>query len=260
MIEIDVAGGIFRDLIFYGNRHSKDLLEIPGGTGYNVFAGLRALGVNVYFHANIGKDWPFEKDDGFNIVENEKSGVFVSLNEIEVLAVYRGANLHAKNGSLRSRILFSSLECGGNTFERYAKSMRTSNGIVILDPSPIFEWKDEYIELCDYLLPNEEEYSAIFGKNILPPRVKIFKKLGEKGAKYIEKNEEYYIPASQGGKFSLGCGDAFDAIVLYGLLNNKTPLEILKTAIEAGTAASFIKGSSTAVVEAIENVKHYFEL
>lgn len=58
----------------------------------------------------------------------------------------------------------------------------------------------------------------------------------------------------------MGCGDAFDTAVLYGLLNNKTPLEVLKTAIKAGTAASFIKESSTAVVEAIENVKHYFEL
>jgi len=28
-------------ILFYGQMHADDVIEMPGGTGYNVFAGLR---------------------------------------------------------------------------------------------------------------------------------------------------------------------------------------------------------------------------
>ncbi len=248
MTEIDILGGAFRDLIFYGDIHSTDFLEMPGGTGYNVFAGLRALHVEVYFHNAVGKDWPFEK---LKTVGSKKSGVFISRNETKVLAVYRGANLWVKEEPLQSRVLFSTLECGGDTFEKYAENAKKTHATVILDPSPIFEWKSSYLELCDVLLPNHKELQYILRreKNI-PPHLEIFTKLGQKGGMYLKGKKKYVLSVSKGGSFPLGCGDAFDVAILYALLKKLDAYQALKIAIEAGRGASFIRGSSTAVVKA----------
>lgn len=250
-MKIDVLGGVFRDFIFYGGKHSKDFLEMPGGTGYNVFAGLRVLHVNTCFHGTVGNDWPFEK---LNTLRSQKSGVFVSQNEIKVLAVYRGANLLTKYEPLQSKILFATLECGGDTFERYAKSVKKANGIVVLDPSPIFEWKPHYLELCDILLPNADEYQFIFRESKLPKGVEIFEKLGSSGGIHLKDGKKHHLHVSSGGEFSLGCGDAFDVAVLYSILKNKNPSETLKIAVEVGRRASFIRGSSAAVLKAVEEL------
>ncbi len=254
-MEVDVVGGVFRDLIFYGDTHSDEFLEMPGGSGYNVFAALRSLNVKVNFHAVVGNDWPFEE---FPIV-NSKSGVFVSQNETKVLAVYRGANLSACYTPFRSKTLFATLECGGKIFEKYAKEMKRANGRVILDPSPIFEWNDKYIELCDVLLPNEEEYGTIFGRNALPQNLEIYIKLGAKGGVHFKDGKKFHVSVEEGGKFPLGCGDAFDATVVYGLLKRKRPHEILKMAVEMGRNTSLIRGSSSAVLKAIEKLDIRYE-
>lgn len=254
-MDVDVVGGAFRDLLFYGDRHSKKLLEMPGGTGYNVFTGLRALGINAYFHASVGEDWPFERLSTLNVVKSKKSGVFVSLNESDVLAVYRGANLLTKYEPPRSKILFASLECGGSIFKKYAESVKSLNGTVVLDPSPVFEWKPRYVELCDYLLPNAEEYRVIFKENDPPHGVKIFKKLGSIGAEYLEDGEKRSFHTIIRGEFPLGCGDAFDVAILYGIFKNMKSTETLEMAIEMGCRASLVRGSSTAVEEAVKSVK-----
>jgi hypothetical protein len=51
--QIHILGGIFRDFIFYGKVHASSILEIPGGTGYNVYKGLIELGINVGFSGSV---------------------------------------------------------------------------------------------------------------------------------------------------------------------------------------------------------------
>ena len=252
-VDIDILGGEFRDIIFYGNDiHSDNFLEVPGGTGYNVFIGLLRLGFSVKFHGKVGNDWPFEL---FTVRdEKEKSGIFVSRNEKTILGVYRGANLTVEYSPLQSSILFSTLECGGGIFKIYASSVKKEGGLVVLDPSPITEWRPEYLKMCDILLPDEEEYNVILSSTTQTEMGSkcFFIKKGRNGAIYMEGNvAKYLVFTEPGGKHTLGCGDAFDVVVLYGLLKQVQKDKVLELANNAGRRASFIKGSSTAVEEAI---------
>ncbi len=243
---IDILGGAFRDILFYGQVHAEDVIEMPGGTGYNVFAGLREMGIESTFHCATGDDWPFES---LRHVSG-KSGIFVCRNEREILAVYRGVNLNTPIEEINSKILFSTLECGGNAFEKYAKKMKDSGGIVILDPSPYFEWREEYTNLCDILIPNEREFESISSSKFK----KVFLKLGENGGKYIQDTVEISQNISKKGDFPLGCGDAFDVGVIYGFLTGKDPDQILEIAVNLGETASFFRGSSSAVIEAVNRI------
>ncbi len=241
---IDIVGGVFRDILFYGQTHADDVVEMPGGTGYNVFAGLREIGIRANFHCAVGDDWPFES---LNHV-NGKSGIFVCRNEKDVLAVYRGVNLHLPIEKIESKVLFITLECGADVFEQYAKQVKNSGGIVILDPSPIFEWQDRYADLCDILIPNEKEFESMS----LSKSKKVFLKLGEYGGKFIDDTVEITKKVSHKGDFPLGCGDAFDVAVIRGFMMKDKPEKILETAVELGQKASFFRGSSSAVIQAIK--------
>ncbi|MGC8684046.1 MAG: hypothetical protein ACP5UJ_09005, partial [Athalassotoga sp.] len=119
---------------------------------------------------------------------------------------------------------------------------------------PVFEWKKEYAALCDVLIPNEREFESIS-----PSKFKeIFLKLGENGGKYIQDTVEIPKKISKKGNLPLGCGDAFDVAVIYGLLTGKGPEKTLEMAVDLGQNVSFLRGSSSAVVEAVKTAKKRF--
>lgn len=246
---IDIVGGIFRDILFYGDVHAKEVLEMAGGTGYNVFAGLRALGVDAVFHGAAGYDSPIEEAIK---IEGERTGIFVCRNEKEVLAVHRGANLHPCPKHIESKLLFATLECGGDYFLEYARKMKQAGGIVIVDPSPAFEWKPAYIDFCDVVLPNEKEFHFMF--NTVPENKPVFLKRGVNGGSYLYNSREINQTIAEEGDFPLGCGDAFDVAVLYGLINRLAKEDILSQAVRVGEKASLSRGSSLAVVQAVREL------
>ena len=246
MQRIDIVGGVFRDILFYGDVHANEVIEMPGGTGYNVFAGLRALGIDAVFHGAAGNDSPIEEAIK---IEGERAGMFVCRNEKEVLAVYRGANLHLWPKRLESKLLFATLECGGDYFLQYARKMKQAGGIVIVDPSPSFEWKPAYIDFCDVILPNETEFHLMFDK--IPDNKLIFLKRGVNGGSYMYHCREINQTVAKEGAYPLGCGDAFDVAVLYGLINHFAKEDILSQAVRVGEKASFVRGSSAAVIHAV---------
>jgi len=251
MLKVDILGGLFRDFIFYGNGvHADNILEVPGGTGFNVYKGLAELGVDVIFHGSYGKDWPFEK---IGVCRDGKSGVFVSRNEKEVLSVYRGVNLLTKFEQPVSNVLFSSLECGGKVFGAYAEYMHGKGGIVILDPSPVFEWQPEFARLVDILIPNEKELKVIEEKNKSLNNITVFVKNGYRGGKVIFGNMRKEIFPRRIGKFPLACGDVFDTIVVWGTLKEKDLGLILHDAVAVSSLASLIEGSSPSVIEAVSH-------
>jgi sugar/nucleoside kinase (ribokinase family) len=249
MQRIDIVGGVFRDLLFYGDVHANEVLEMPGGTGYNVFAGLRSLGIDAVFHGAVGNDFPIEEAI---TIEGKRTGMFVCRNEKEVLAVYRGANLYSLPKRIESKLLFATLECGGDYFLQYAKRMKQAGGIVIVDPSPAFEWKPAYIDFCDVLLPNEKEFHLMF--NALPENKPVFLKRGVNGGCYLYNSREIKKSISEQGEYPLGCGDAFDVAVVYGLINHSVVEDILNMAVNVGEKASLMRGSSVAVVHAVSDL------
>jgi sugar/nucleoside kinase (ribokinase family) len=246
---IDIVGGIFRDILFYGDVHANEVLEMPGGTGYNVFAGLQTLGIDAVFHGAAGNDSPIEEAIK---ITGERTGMFICRNEQEVLAVHRGANLHPWPKRLGSKLLFATLECGGDYFLQYAKQMKQAGGIVIVDPSPAFEWKPAYIDFCDVLLPNEKEFHLMFDK--IPGNKPVFLKRGVNGGSYLYNCREINQTVSEEGAYPLGCGDAFDVAVVYGLINHFAKEDILNQAVHVGEKASLMRGSSAAVVHAVSDL------
>jgi sugar/nucleoside kinase (ribokinase family) len=249
MIQVDVLGGLFRDFLFYGNVHATEVLEMMGGTGYNVHVGLRSVGIETVIHAAGGYDNPLH--EGLSI-DNERTGIFVCRNETEPLAVYRGANLMMQVEPLVSNILFATLECGGDIFEAYARNMKQKGGFVVLDPTPSFEWREKWLDWCDVLIPNEKELERI-GKDVVR-RKPVYLKQGIHGGSYRYDDQQYACPAQKEGSFPLGCGDAFDVAVVYGYLHHYSPQDILSLAVRAGERASFVQGSSKAVMEAVQAV------
>lgn len=250
MLNVDVLGGLFRDFIFYGNEiHTDEVLELPGGTGFNVYKGLATLGINTVFHGSFGTDWPFEK---IGSERCGKSGIFVSRNEKEVLSVYRGVNVLTKFEEPSSTVLFASLECGEKIFEEYASYVKDRGGFVFLDPSPIFEWRNDFIELTDVLLPNEAEFEVVSKVKGTYKRPVIFEKMGQNGGRLIE-NEVLEVQPEHINNYPLSCGDVFDAVVVWGMLNNLDKKDILSYAVSVSTYAAGFKGSSSAVVKAISD-------
>ena len=250
MLNIDILGGLFRDFIFYGdNIHADEVLELPGGTGFNVYKGLTDLGINVIFHGSFGDDWPFEK---IGRHKDGKSGIFVSHNEKEALSVYRGVNLLTEFEKPISNVLFASLECGGKIFEKYATYIKNRGGFVFLDPSPIFEWKSSFVGLVDLLLPNKSEFEAITRVNKSLKQPIIFEKMGNKGGRVIAENV-FEIPPERIGNYPLSCGDVFDTIVIWGTLKGLHKNDILQYAVNTSGQAAMFKGSSSAVTRAVSN-------
>ncbi|MGC9150798.1 MAG: carbohydrate kinase family protein [Microbacter sp.] len=247
MSQVDVLGAIFRDFLFYGNVHATEVLEMIGGTGFNVYAGLQSIGIESFLHAAGGYDNPLQ--EGVTI-KQERTGIFVCRNEKEALAVFRGANLMMQSEPMVSKVLFATLECGGEIFATYAMNMKRQGGMVILDPTPSFEWKREWLEWCDVLLPNEKEFERL-GKEVAMQKP-VYLKHGIKGGSYLFQDQRYDVPIQEEGPFPLGCGDAFDVAVVYGLLHHLLPQEILTMAVRAGEKASFVKGSSAAVMAALK--------
>lgn len=247
MIQVDVLGGIFRDILFYGSVHATKVLEMVGGSGYNVYVGLKAIGMDPVMHGAVGYDSPIQI--GLSI-HDERTGIFVCRNEKEPLAVFRGANLKMQVEPLVSNVLFSTLECGGDLFAAYAREMKQKGGLVILDPTPSFEWKDEWLTWCDVLLPNEKEFQRL-GKEVAMKKP-VYLKRGSEGGDYIFMDQHHLCHVQNEGSFPLGCGDAFDVAVVYGILQHYLPQDILKLAVQAGENASFIRGSSNAVMEAVQ--------
>jgi len=232
-----IVGGIFWDQIFYGKPpHYEELIECPGGSALNVSVALKLLGHEVGLIGNVGNDvrgdeiLRFLKEIGVSFLGERKgkTGVFVSSNEKEVLGVYRGANLSQfSTDPPEAELYFLTMEMGLKNFERIKEKLKGRKLIVDAFPLKRFEFEQDV-----FVIANEGFQGRA---NIL--------KLGEKGAIW----GSIFESVRKKGNFPLATGDAFDAVIIDGILKGMDEKSILKKAVEIAEMVSSIKGTSVAI-------------
>lgn len=190
-----------------------------GGKGANQACASLFLGGDVSFIGAIGKDHngdlvkSFLKEQGLNarLKRSEKpTGIaFIILEEETAenrILIIQGANTDLqiedidKNLDLFTEgdILLTQFENDMETVSYVIKKAYEKHMLVVVNPAPIKELKEEYYQYIDYLVPNEHELEALSqktdillaAKELLSRGAKnVIVTLGEKGSVLINKDE-----------------------------------------------------------------------
>ena len=240
-----ILGGIFWDQIFYGKSpHYEEFIECPGGSALNVAVALRLLGHEVMLIGNVGND--HRGDNILNFLRKigvvflgerkGKTGIFVSANETKVLGVYRGANIEEFTLDIpEANLYFLTLEMGLKNFEKIEKKLKGKKLVVDAFPLKSFDF-DKNI----FVIANEG----------FQGRADVLK-LGEKGAVW----ENIFEGVREKGNFPLATGDAFDAVIIDGILKGMDEKTILKKAVRMAEMVSRVKGTSIAIQKVFGGVE-----
>ena len=257
-MKITVVGGVFWDTIFYGSSpHFKAVIEMPGGTGLNVAVGLAALGNEVKLIGCVGvqdfyanKIETFLRRSGveaFLIRANGLTGRFISANEKNVLAVFRGVNTAPFVFDVLDLIddepIFVSCEIGKDNLDVLRNRVEGFRSPIFVDPLP----PSDYIPINGaYVMASESEATVIDDVTVV--------KLGAKGAVW---NELFVASTGEENPFPLGAGDAFDAVFIDSILKGYDRLSALKRSVTAGELVSKTSGSSIAVIKILGSEGEY---
>ena len=190
-----------------------------GGKGANQACASLFLGGDVSFIGAIGKDHngdmveKFLKEQGLNarLKRSKKpTGIaFIILEEETAenrILIIQGANTDLqiedidKNLDLFTEgdILLTQFENDMETVSYVTKKAHEKHMLVVVNPAPIKELKEEYYQYIDYLVPNEHELEALSqktdillaAKELLSRGAKnVIVTLGEKGSVLINKDE-----------------------------------------------------------------------
>ncbi|OQY10467.1 MAG: hypothetical protein B6I29_01320 [Marinitoga sp. 4572_148] len=119
-MKIDVYGAIFYDIYIYGNKpHESQMIEVPGGSGFNIAYLLHKLG-------HIGNDFkgdflkkiiPFENIE----LKEGKTAIFISKNDIPVGVERRINDSVFANLNKTSEIAIITTEISRNEIKRIEK-------------------------------------------------------------------------------------------------------------------------------------------
>ncbi len=240
---VHVFGGVFLDLYFYGSGvHLNELLVLPGGSGLNVSRAFKSLGRDVSLHGFVGGDFAGkyileEIGDiwGGVKIEDGKTGVFVSKNEREVLAVFKGVNSSGVEPLLENlenvEAVFVTGELGDveSLLRGFSKEIP-----VFYDPGVL----GRFVDVPDgvFVICNEDE-SAFLNCDVV--------KMGSKGARM--KGE--IVRPDFVGEYSVGCGDVFDAVFVDCVLSGAEDLTCLERAVLASSSVSRIRGAYRKALE-----------
>ncbi|AEX85030.1 sugar kinase, ribokinase [Marinitoga piezophila KA3] len=214
-MKIDVYGAIFYDIYIYGEEpHKSEILEFPGGSGFNISYTLYKLGNEVYFNGVIGNDFKGnflkEKTPFKNIkeIKNQETAVFISKNDIP-LAVKRKINdiefsdfeKHGEVAVITSEISIKNIE----------KILALNYDYIFIDIGPRpFLINDISFSENVFILGNENE-AKLFNKKI------DIIKAGIRGVYY---NNKLYPSNGKKAKYTTGLGDIFDAFFIDNYIKN----------------------------------------
>lgn len=302
MKNICVIGSLNIDLVATVERFpkpgetitGKDFSTFTGGKGANQAVALGRLGANVEMIGKVGDDFYGRKylkvlEDngvktrGIGIEAGVSTGV--ALIEVESsgnnrIVVIPGANgkvdiefINDKmNYILENDIFLFQLEIPLDTVEYCIKKIKETQQtsgrekIVILDPAPAIQIKDELLKCVDYITPNETEIEILTGIKItnqdnikkaayilLDRGVKtVIAKAGGKGAYIVERNKFFHAPAPKVNVVdTTAAGDSFNAGFAFSLSQDKE----LEEAIRFSNAVASLSVTAKGAQEAMPTIK-----
>ncbi len=245
-----------------------------GGKGANQACASLFLGGDVSFIGAIGKDHngdlveSFLKEQGLNFRlkrSDAPTGIaFIILEEQTAenrILIVQGANVDLtkedidKNLDLFTEgdILLTQFENDMDTVSYVIKKAYEKHMLVVVNPAPIKELKEEYYQYIDYLVPNEHELEALSkktdillgAKELLSRGAKnVIVTLGEKGSVFINKDEYIKIePHKVNAVDTTAAGDSYLGALVTKLSEGKDIKEAMEFASKCSSLTVTKKGA-----------------
>ena len=236
-----------------------------GGCAGNIAYNLKLLGGDPLPMGTVGEDfepysaWMDECDvpgDYVRLVPGSYTAqafITTDRDDNQITAFHPGAMSHAQNNSVRDAegVTIGIVSPDGREgMIKHAREFAELDIPFIFDPGqglPMFDGEEleAFVEQATWLAMNDYEAEMLSEKTGLP-RKKIAERVkamvvtrgGEGSVAYVD-GKELEIPAAKisGIKDPTGCGDAFRAGLLYGLMNDKD----LETTLRVATLMGAIK-------------------
>ncbi len=261
---ITVIGSINMDLVVDTTIFPKQgetvlgnlFTTVPGGKGANQAVAVARLGGNLHMVGAVGQD-SFGKELTNNLkVEGIDTQFVYATDEAATgianillyeqdnrIIVVPGANAlitpkeidAAKSLIEKSEMVIMQLEIPADTVQYALQVCKDLNVPVLLNPAPAESFNPSWMDLVDYLTPNETECADIFSEDVESALEKYPNKLivtlGSNGARYFDGKEHIFIEGYKTKAVdTTGAGDTFNGALAYAVTNGQSLKEAVRFA------------------------------
>lgn len=221
-MKIDIYGAIFYDVYIYGEKpHEVEIIENPGGSGFNIAYLLYKLGHEISFNGFIGNDLkgkylkeivPFKDIE----VKEKKTAIFISKNDNPIGIERKINDSKYSNLEKKSDVAIITTEISKNELKNIEK-LNYKKVFFDIGPRPFIA---KNIFKNAFILGTEEECKYRNCDLI---------KQGNKGVKF---NNKIYNSNGKIAKCKTGLGDIFDGFFIHYILNNYHIEKAIKNSID----------------------------
>ncbi|MGM9967258.1 ribokinase [Rummeliibacillus sp. TYF005] len=261
---ITVIGSINMDLVVDTTIFPKQgetvlgnlFTTVPGGKGANQAVAVARLGGDLHMVGAVGQD-SFGKELTNNLkVEGIDTQFVYATDEAATgianillyeqdnrIIVVPGANAlitpkeidAAKSLIEKSEMVIMQLEIPADTVQYALQVCKDLNVPVLLNPAPAESFNPSWMDLVDYLTPNETECADIFSEDVESALEKYPNKLivtlGSNGARYFDGKEHIFIEGYKTKAVdTTGAGDTFNGALAYAVTNGQSLKEAVRFA------------------------------
>ena len=289
MKNILVVGSINMDMVITVSRvpHMGETLSgdgfmtVPGGKGANQALTMARLGGNVKMLGCVGRDsfgaelTDYLKEsnvDTASIIQADKNtgvALITVCDGDNMIVLEKGANymitpqIILENEELFrwADLVVMQLEIPWETVMQAAKIAKENGCVVLLNPAPVENFKDEILEFVDIIVPNEHEGGIILGRsNVTKEEAKdLVREFAEKGVNaivtlggdgcvYYDNGEVRHQPAKKTEVVdTTAAGDSFIGGMCVALCEGKKTAEAIEFATKVAGIVVSRKGAGTSI-------------